>query len=287
MAKLNRMQIQGLATLVSNIQIPNFFKAKIYTGRLKSICVPGLNCYSCPGAIGSCPVGAFQAVAGTGRHKFSFYVMGSLLAFSLVFARFICGFLCPFGFFQDLVHKIPSKKLSTKKLGPLKIIKYLIMVLVVWLVVSYVGYSQGISSPYFCKYVCPQGILQGAIPLSLVDPNIRSALGSLFNLKLLILLITIGLSIVFYRPFCKFICPLGAFYALFNKVSFYQYHFDKNTCISCNKCAKICPMDVDIRQDTGHRECIRCARCKEICPTKAITSGFEGLNTSNKKEVTR
>ena len=77
-------------------------------------------------------------------------------------------------------------------------------------------------SYFFCKYLCPQGVLEGAIPLSLTNAGIRAALGKLFTWKACILLAVIVGSVVFYRPFCKWLCPLGAFYALLNKVSLFQ-----------------------------------------------------------------
>ena len=113
--------IQAAATLLTNIHIPNLFKGKIYQGNAKTVCVPGLNCYSCPAATGACPIGAFQAVVGSSKFKFSYYITGFFILLGVTLGRFICGFLCPFGWFQDLLHKIPGKKLSTAKLKPLKI----------------------------------------------------------------------------------------------------------------------------------------------------------------------
>ena len=68
--------IQAAATLLTNIHIPNLFKGKIYQGNAKTVCVPGLNCYSCPAATGACPIGAFQAVVGSSKFKFSYYITG-------------------------------------------------------------------------------------------------------------------------------------------------------------------------------------------------------------------
>jgi len=272
--KINRTAIQALATLFTNIHIPNFFTGKIYTGPTKRACVPGLNCYSCPGAAGSCPIGSMQAVMGAKKYKFSYYVIGTMMFFGVVFARLICGFLCPFGFFQDLLAKIPSKKLSTKKLKPLRYIKYVILFGLMLAMTLVLGDKYEVVPPIFCKYICPQGILEGAIPLAIKNPSLRLGLGSLFNLKLTILIITIILSIIFYRPFCKWICPLGAFYSLFNKYSLYQMKVDDNKCINCGKCARVCRMDVDIRKNACDLECIRCNDCKKACPTKAISSSF-------------
>ena len=116
--------IQAGATLLTNIHLPNFFKGEIYQGKGKAVCVPGLNCYSCPAASGACPIGSFQAVVGSSKYKFSYYITGFLILLGVLLGRFICGFLCPFGWLQDLLHKVPTKKFSTKKLKPLTYIKY-------------------------------------------------------------------------------------------------------------------------------------------------------------------
>ncbi len=268
---IKRNTVQALATLFTNIHILNFFKANLYKGKIKSVCVPGLNCYSCPAATGACPIGSLQAVIGSSKYNFSFYVVGILIFFGSIFGRFICGFLCPFGWFQDLLHKIPSKKISTKKIYFLSYLKYLILLLFVFILPMIFVNSSNMGSPFFCKYICPVGILEGGIPLSIANKSIAHSLGKLFLLKLSILIIFILLSIIFYRPFCKWICPLGAFYSFFNKVSFIKYRVNENKCISCRKCSKICMMDVDITKNASSLECIRCGKCINICPTKAIT----------------
>ena len=262
--------IQLFATLLTNIHLPNFLKGVLYSGKAKQMCVPGLNCYSCPGATGACPIGSFQAVVGSSKFNFSYYITGILIFFGIMLGRFICGFLCPFGWFQDLLHKIPTKKFSTKKLKALRYIKYGVLLITVVALPILLTNNAGIGSPYFCKYICPQGILEGGIPLSLVDKTIRATLGTLFTLKFTILLAIVVLSILFYRPFCKWLCPLGAFYALFNKISFLNYHVDEHKCVSCGRCRRTCKMDVDITKNTSHTECIRCGECIKVCPTQAI-----------------
>ena len=263
--------VQAAATILSNPFIPNFFKGKLYQGGGKSICVPGLNCYSCPAAAGACPVGAFQAVAGSSKFGFSYYITGFLILMGVLLGRFICGFLCPFGWFQELVHKIPVKKASTKKLKPLTCLKYAILLVMVLLLPALLINDAGIGDPFFCKYICPQGVLEGAIPLSIVNSGIRGALGILFAWKLTILLAIIILSTIFYRPFCKWICPLGAFYALFNAVSMFRMKVDKNKCVSCGKCARACKMEVDVTKTPNHTECIRCGMCVKACHTGAVS----------------
>ena len=134
----------------------------------------------------------------------------------------------------------------------------------------------------FCKYICPQGVLEGAIPLALANSGIRAALGHLFTFKFTILALFIILSILFYRPFCKWICPLGAIYSLFNKVSFLKIQVDHEKCVGCQKCSRVCKMDVNVVDTPNHPECIRCGECMKACPTDAICYHY---GFSNKKKA--
>ena len=275
--------IQAAATLLTNIHIPNLLKGKIYQGNVKTMCVPGLNCYSCPAATGACPIGAFQAVVGSSKFKFTYYITGFFILLGVLLGRFICGFLCPFGWFQDLLHKIPGKKLSTAKLKPLRYLKYVILVVFVILLPAFVTNSLGMGDPFFCKYICPQGVLEGAIPLSLANSGIRAALGHLFTFKFTVLALFIILSILFYRPFCKWICPLGAVYSLFNKVSFLKIQVNHEKCVGCQKCSRVCKMDINVVDTPNHPECIRCGECMKACPTDAICYHY-GFSTKKQAE---
>ena len=266
--------VQAGAALLSNIHLPNLIKGGIHQGGSKAVCVPGLNCYSCPAAAGACPIGAFQAVVGSSKFSFSYYVTGFLILTGVLLGRFVCGFLCPFGWLQELLHKIPGKKLSTSKLKPLRYVKYGVLALTVVLLPAVLANDVGMGDPLFCKYICPQGVLEGAIPLSLVDSGIRSALGALFTWKLAVLIAVVVLSVLFYRPFCKWVCPLGAFYALMNKVSLLGMKVDQGKCISCGTCARTCKMDVDVTASPDHAECIRCGMCVNACPVDAISYRF-------------
>ena len=262
--------VQAGATLLSNLHLPNFLKGSLYQGAGKAVCVPGLNCYSCPAASGSCPIGALQAAVGSPQYRFSYYIVGFLLLLGMLLGRAICGFLCPFGWLQELLHKIPTKKFSSQKLKPLRYLKYGILVVMVCMLPVLAANDVGIGDPFFCKYLCPQGVLEGAIPLSLVNPSIRAALGKLFSWKLSILLTIIVLSVLFFRPFCKWLCPLGAFYALLNRMSLFRMQVDRDKCVSCGQCAKACKMDVDVTKTPNHTECIRCGMCARACPTCAV-----------------
>ena len=272
--------VQAGAALLTNIHLPNFLKASLYQGKGKYVC------YSCPAASGACPIGAFQAVVGSSKFRFSYYITGFLILLGVLLGRFICGFLCPFGWLQDLLHKIPTKKFSTKKLKPLTFLKYAVLLVMVFLLPALMKGDTGIGDPYFCKYLCPQGVLEGAIPLSIANSGIRAALGSLFNWKLGVLITVVVLSVLFYRPFCKWLCPLGAFYALFNRVSLFRMNVERDKCVSCGKCARVCKMDVDVTKTPNHTECIRCGMCVRACPTDAISFryGFgNGCQSCGKK----
>ena len=98
------------------------------------------------------------------------------------------------------MHKIPSPKLSTKKLKPLRYLKYAVLLVMVVLLPLLAVNELGMGDPFFCKYLCPQGVLEGALPLSLTNAGIRAALGKLFTWKACILLAVIMGSVVFYRP---------------------------------------------------------------------------------------
>lgn len=243
----------------------------------------GLNCYSCPAAAASCPIGALQAVIGSSKFQFAYYVFGILILIGVLFGRVVCGFLCPFGWFQELLHKIPTKKFSTKKLHILTYLKYIILIIFVIVLPMTIINEVGMGDPFFCKYICPAGILEGGIPLSIVNDSIRASLGELFTWKSCILLGVITLAVFFYRPFCKWICPLGAFYALFNKISVYRLHVDQNKCTACGACSHVCKMDVDVFRTPNHAECIRCGDCIQTCPHQAISKTFSLKSMDERK----
>ncbi len=119
-------KVQLISAVLINGYAVGFAKGKIFTGGTKAVCVPVLNCYSCPGALGACPIGSLQAVLGGASHRFPFYVLGLLMLFGVVLGRLVCGLLCPFGLVQELLHKIPSPKLKVpKKIDrPLRWLKY-------------------------------------------------------------------------------------------------------------------------------------------------------------------
>ena len=268
-----RKKIQLASAVLFNGYVVGFAKGSLFIGKTKAVCVPILNCYSCPGAFGACPIGSMQTALGGAKHHFPFYVLGSLMLFGILFGRLICGFLCPFGLVQELIHKLPVKKWKVpKKIDkPLRYLKYFILLVPVVLLPAF---ASGSTPPYFCKYICPAGTLGGGIPQLISNPQLRQLAGALFDWKVLVLIIILAASIFIPRPFCRYLCPLGAFYGLFNRFGFYQMRLNQNLCVGCKKCEASCPMAFEVTGQLNYAECIRCGKCREVCSTKAISTGF-------------
>lgn len=264
-----RFGIQAAAALIQNANFKGFFTGKIYTGQTKGICVPGLNCYSCPGAAGACPIGSLQSFLTSRPVRFPYYVAGLLIFFGAVLGRAVCGFLCPVGLLQELINKIPFplKKNKFKGDKQLRYLKYAVLFLMLVLPLFIA------LTPFFCKYVCPAGTLAGII-LASIDSKIRPLLGAVFSWKVFVLAALIVLSLIIWRPFCKYLCPLGAIYGFFNRISIYGNRLDKDKCVGCGKCADVCRMCVDPSKSPNSSECVRCGDCVRACPTGALQAGF-------------
>ena len=311
-----RLPVQLFFAALTNSYVTGFAAGKIYQGDLKQLCHPGLNCYSCPGALLSCPIGALQAVIGSRAFNLSLYVFGFLLLVGATLGRMVCGFLCPFGMIQELLHKIPfPKKLRTFRGDrPLRGMKYLMLFVLVVLLPLILTNPAGEASPYFCKLVCPAGALEGAVPLvlfqpasagaqvsggglgltipiaptvDLIDPASASQynVGTLFYWKMSLLAAVILLSVVLYRPFCKYLCPLGAVYGALNPVSLYRLRLDKAACIQCGACKRACGMALDPIHELNHAECVRCGDCVNVCPVDALSMGFGNKKAGRKEKA--
>lgn len=262
-----RLTVQLIFTILTNGYAYGYLNGKIYQGTLKYACVPGLNCYSCPGAVASCPIGALQALLNQRGFQIPFGMLGFFFLVGSLLGRFVCGWLCPFGLVQDLLHKIPvfRKRKRLPLHHVLKFGKYMVLLLFVCIGSAFLfgGFAK---VPAFCKYICPSGTLFGAIPLLTANKLLRGQAGGLFFWKLGILLFLLFLSIMVYRPFCQYLCPLGAIYGFFNRFSLVQIHWEKQRCTSCGACEKACPVALSVREISRSPECIRCGKCVEACP---------------------
>ena len=266
-----RLKFQIIYTILTNGYLYGFVMGKIYKGPLKYACVPGLNCYSCPGAIGSCPLGALQNALAQRKLEVPFAVLGVFFLFGSIFGRFVCGWLCPFGLFQDLLHKIPWQG-KRKKLPFHRVLKYgkYVMLFGLAIIGSAVLFGGFVKVPVFCKFICPSGTLMGAFPLMLADGNLRMQAGGLFGWKVVVLAAITFLSVIVYRPFCQYLCPLGVIYGWFNRFSLVQVRWEKEKCIGCKKCQNVCPVDLNPEEVSISTECIKCGKCATVCPTDCI-----------------
>lgn len=154
---------QILAAVLFNGYLLGFQKGRIFTGASKAVCVPVLNCYSCPGALGACPVGSLQSALGSG---FPFYTVGLLMVFGILLGRLVCGLLCPFGLVQDLLHKIPLPKwkLPEKPDRAARYLKYAVLLLLVLLLPALSAGRTGCPSPGSASISVPPERWRGGFP---------------------------------------------------------------------------------------------------------------------------
>ena len=265
-----RRLIQLYAALLYNAHLKGYISGEIYTGAAKSVCLPGLNCYSCPGAVGACPIGALQNALASSGNRAPCYVLGILLLFGLTLGRTVCGFLCPMGLVQELLHRIPTPKLRknrmTRRLSYLKYVVLLVFVVILplWYMLRHV------AVPAFCKYICPAGTLEGAVGLLSNPANAASfsMLNALFTRKFVIMILLLAACVFVYRGFCRFLCPLGAVYGLFSRINLVGVKVEAPKCVHCDRCVGHCGMDI---RRVGDHECIHCGGCIDVCPTGAIS----------------
>lgn len=259
------------------------FSRNIYQGSLKAICSPGLNCFSCPAATFSCPIGSLQqllmgaqSALEQGHYCVGLYVLGSMGVLGGIFGRMPCGWVCPFGLLQELIHKLPTNKRTIPYF--LTYGKYVVLLLLVVLLPLLVTDGFGYGIPWFCKYMCPAGTLEAGITLIILQPALLSSIGFLFFNKLIILVFYSYFSVLSNRAFCRTSCPLGAFYSLFRRVSLIRLHFDSTRCIRCGECHRLCPMEVKFFETPDDPNCISCLACmNKACKYGAISLRIAGI----------
>jgi len=218
----------------------------------------------------SCPIGALQQFL-MGRHV-PFFLLGFLGLVGAGVGRMTCGWLCPFGFLQDMMKKITGRVVKLPKwTGRLKYVSLVVLALVLAFL---------LSDLWFCK-LCPAGGIEGAIPWTLggMGPDspagfdVVSMIGSLFWIKMVILGAFLVAMVFVKRPFCRTMCPLGAIFALFNRISLVRLRVDMKVCTQCGICERVCPVDLEPYWEIDSPECIKCLECTK-CPVGAIKVGF-------------
>ncbi len=262
---------QALGAIIPNLYFKAFAGIILYQGSLKGFCVPVLNCYACPLAIFSCPIGTLQHFAVV--RAAPFYLIGLLGIVGSSVGTLACGWMCPFGALQDLMYKIRSFKIKIPY--PLRYLRYVSLILLVGIIPFITGESS------FCR-LCPQGLLEAGLPLAILSSQIRPLLGKLFVIKLSILLGFLFLFVISRRPFCVTFCPLGAIFSLFNRFSLLRLKVERENCTECNLCMDPCPTGIIPYRDIDSLSCIRCWECIKVCPTGAIHVELAGFGKTLK-----
>lgn len=278
--EIRRTLVQIFSTILFNLHLAGWLDGSLYRGPAKAFCLPGLHCYSCPSSILACPVGAVQNVlaspgilAGLSSSGSNLYTLIGLTGFILlpgfIAGRIACSHFCPFGMFQDLLHRI--RPVSLRIPESMRRTKYMILaIFVIALPLFLRTVPGGGGDPWFCKAICPSGTITAGWPLAAFDGGRTLQLGFLFSWKSVIAILVILLSTAVWRPFCRYLCPLGAAWGLAGKVSFVRMHV-ADSCTRCGACGKTCPMGIEIRANPSSAECIRCGRCITTCTVGAIT----------------
>ena len=254
-----RTVVQAISALVLN----SYFTQRITSG----LPCPALNCYACPAASFACPIGSIQHFIG--RRKLPLYVLGTVGLVGLLVGRGSCGWFCPFGWFQELVYKLPTPKLRLP--NRFNWTRYVVLAGLV------VGAPYITREPWFCK-LCPAGTLEAGIPIVLLEVGVRHLVGTLYWIKLTILGAFLAWINVTRRPFCRWVCPLGTLWSPLNPVSSFHLDVDQDTCIRCNRCQTVCPVDIRVYEDPATGVCIRCLECIHVCPVNCISVTSPGLS---------
>ena len=283
-----RKLVQLLSALGLNLDFLSLLRGEINQGKSKGVCVPALNCYSCPAAIGACPIGSLQNSLsslrynlGSGQKKFGLYVIGSIGLMGSVGGRLACGWLCPFGFLQELLYRLPGPKIQLSQ--KLNFLRYVFLFVFVLFLPLFLVDSLGLGAPWFCKIICPAGTLEAGVILAAVNPAIRSQLGWLFAWKTLVLIIFLVLMVLSQRPFCRLVCPLGTILGWFNRLSAFRMKVDLEACLRCDACQRVCPVNIKIYENPDSSQCIRCLKCEKVCPVSCIGHDWEVLRPGKKQ----
>ena len=257
--KWRRMTQVGIGVIFTNSYLGIISSKTLYDGPLRAICIPGLNCHSCPGAVLACPIGLMQHFMAI--QQVPFYVLGYLALIGILVGRAACGWICPFGWIQDMMYKIKSRKFRVPKI--LHHFKWVSLILLT-LILPY------FTSVHWFSKLCPYGGLIGAIPWALWNPIHPvfempviepGSFGTFFWIKMTILAGFLLWFILAKRPFCKVACPLGLIFSWFNNISLLKMEVPRESCSRCMKCRDLCPTDLDVSKEIETSPCIKCLDC--------------------------
>lgn len=259
--RIKRIRISRIFTQISALVVLN-----IQALGLRGICSPVFFCHSCPLASMACPLGVLVNFATL--KIWPFITIGILGLVGTFAGRLVCGWVCPFGFLQDMLHKIPTRKFSLP--SKLRYVKYAVLVGLVFAVPFFLP-----GKPYtFCDF-CPSGTLESTIPWAFighwdVNSGLFGGFTARFITRISILAGVLLFVVLVSRGFCRVFCPLGAIFGLFNRFSLFRFNLAYKKCNSCSACAKVCPVGIDPVTEMNGEECIRCYECTS---TKHIKMG--------------
>jgi polyferredoxin len=226
--------------------------------------IPGcvFHCYSCPLSSFACPVGvmanyaALLPVVG----EVPYLLIGMLLLVGAVSGSLVCGWACPFGFLQDLLGKITTKKISLPSwTGHIRYVVLVGLVILLPIILGYKGIPFEKQVISICR-LCPAGALEAGVPYS-VQSLLAGNGWMMSGLKTGILLSFLAAALFIHRPWCRIFCPLGGLLALFNRFSLFHLRFNPKECVECNLCRSRCSMGVKVDQAVNVTGCIRCLEC--------------------------
>ena len=249
--------------IVSFLVVNSNYTSLLYSGRWKRLPIPILHCHSCPLSRFGCPIGNLQHFMVL--RQFPYLIVGYFGVLGLILGRWFCGHLCLFGLLQEWLGKLVHhhKRRVSNRWCHVKLISLILIVLIP--VFTY--------EVWFCK-LCPEGTLTAGIPQVMLDHSLRMLVGTLFWVKIVLLGLLVVLAIPVKRPFCRFICPLGYIWGIFNRLSLLRIKVDRTRCTECGICEAECPMGLRVYEDTNAVDCIKCGKCIRVCPNGALTMGF-------------
>jgi polyferredoxin len=213
--------------------------------------------------------------------------LGTFLVLFVILNKAFCGWICPLGTFQELLH-IVGQKLGLKRRESLdqgvvqrmRPVKWLILVLLVFgfPLMTGIGWVNHDLGDPFCK-ICPSRILTSLATGDTTQLHLDTASNTTLVLSLIadfMFGLMIALALTIRQPFCR-ICPMLALHAVFRKLGLLR--LVKNArprCEKCGLCAKACPMDITEihtemqKRDVTFEDCTLCGRCVEFCPDKDV-----------------
>jgi Fe-S-cluster-containing hydrogenase component 2 len=203
------------------------------------------------------PIGAiFNIVPKSGfTFDVALFILGIAIFISLFLGRFYCGWICPLGAVQELIHPGTKAQMPSAMDALLKYLKYLVL-----LSFLYLAWRTG------------NNLWSDYEPLKVLI-HFKGT-----GLALLVLIVTLIVSVLIERPFCRYVCPMGAILALSSRLALFKMRTDAVACMVCGKCTSgDCSMNAIESHNTitdlpeiNSSECIYCLRCQKICQRSAL-----------------